>query len=185
MDPLLVDVPLELETARLHLRCARPDDGAALNAAVCESLEALKPWMPWAQVAPSLDESEAVCRRMQADFLARRDLALLVFERAGGRLVGGTGLHRPEWTVRRFEIGYWLRSGATGRGYATECVEALARLGFGPLTARRLEIRCDARNAPSRAVAERAGFLLEGVLRQDSLTPAGAPRDTAVYGRIG
>lgn len=184
MDPLLIDVPPAIETARLVLRCPRAGDGPAVSAAVCETLEALKPWMPWAQAAPTPEDSELVCRRMQVDFLARRDLPLLVFERAGGRLVGGTGLHRMDWAVRRFEIGYWTRSGATGRGYAVECVQALTDLCFARLAARRVEIRADARNAASRAVAERAGFTLEGVLRRDSLAPDGAPRDTAVYARI-
>lgn len=113
--------------------------------------------------------------------LARRDLVLHVYTKDGGRFVGGTGLHRIDWEVRRFEIGYWLRSGEGGRGYVTEWVERLVRLAFGPLLARRVEIRCDDHNERSVRVAERTGFTLEGVLRQDSLTPAGEPRDTRVY----
>jgi RimJ/RimL family protein N-acetyltransferase len=181
MDPLLIDVPPEFDSARLVLRCPRPGDGATLHAAVCESLDDLRPWMPWAQETPTLDESEALCRRFQADYLARRDLVLHVYTKDGGRFVGGTGLHRIDWDVRRFEIGYWVRRGEGGRGYVTEWVERLARLAFEQLLARRVEIRCDARNQRSVRVAERAGFTLDGVLRQDSLTPAGESRDTRVH----
>ena len=46
MDPLLIDVPERIETDRLILRCPRPGDGAVVNAAVCESLDALRPFMP-------------------------------------------------------------------------------------------------------------------------------------------
>jgi len=65
----------------------------------------------------------------------------------------------------------------TGRG-------ALARLAFGILGARRVEIRMDARNERSARVAERAGFTFEGLLRQDSIDVAGASRDTRVYSRV-
>jgi len=181
MDPLLIDVPLEFDSPRLVLRCPRPGDGAVLHDAVCASLDDLRPWMPWAQAAPTPDESEALCRRFQADYLARRDLVLHVYTKDDGRFVGSTGLHRIDWDVRRFEVGYWVRSGEGGRGYVTEWVERLARMAFEQLLARRVEIRCDVHNERSFRVAERAGFTLEGVLRQDSLTPAGEPRDTRVY----
>ena len=66
----------------------------------------------------------------------------------------------------------------------TETVRALARTAFDRLGARRVEIRTDAANERSWRVAERAGFTLEGVLRKDSVTPQGEPRDTRVYARV-
>jgi RimJ/RimL family protein N-acetyltransferase len=49
---------------------------------------------------------------------------------------------------------------------------------------RRVEIRCDARNAPSAAVAERAGYTLEARLRQHRRAPDGTLADTLVYARL-
>ena len=71
-----------------------------------------------------------------------------------------------------------------GRWDTTEAVQALSRMAFDRLGARRVEIRMDARNEPSVRVAERAGFTFEGALRQDTLDPAGQPRDTRVYARV-
>lgn len=188
MDPLLIDVPERIETQRLILRCPQPGDGAVVNAAVCESLDELRPFMPWAQAAPSLDESELVCRRAQARFRLREDLVLSMFELTAdgseGRYVGGSGLHRILWDVRRFEIGYWCRTSCTGQGFVTEAVHALNRVAFDRLGARRVELRMDANNESSRRVAERAGFTFEGVLRGDSLTPQGEVRDTRIYARV-
>ncbi len=188
MDPLLIDVPERIETERLILRCPQPGDGVVVNAAVCESLDALRPFMPWAQAAPSLDESELVCRRAQARFRLREDLMLSMFERAAdgseGCYIGGSGLHRILWDVRRFEIGYWCRTSRTGQGFVTEAVHALNRVAFDRLGARRVEVRMDANNESSRRVAERAGFTFEGVLRNDSLTPRGEVRDTRIYSRV-
>jgi RimJ/RimL family protein N-acetyltransferase len=188
MDALLEDVPEHLETERLIMRVARGSDAAALNAAVCESLDHLRRYMPWAQTAPSLAQSNADCRRMQAKFLLREDLTLFTFERRAdggeGDFVGGTGLHRIDWNVRRFELGYWCRTSRQGRGYVTEAAQALTRFAFDALRARRVEVRMDDTNERSWRVAQRAGFALEGVLRRDSLNPQGEPRDTRIYARV-
>jgi RimJ/RimL family protein N-acetyltransferase len=187
-DPLLADVPQRLETPRLVLRSARPGDGAALFESTQQSLARLRPWMPWAQDESTPEAAECVVRRMHGQFALRQDLPYLMFERVHdggeGLHVGGTGLHRIDWTVPRFEIGYWVRSGFEGQGLVTEAVRALARLAFDRLRAARVEIRMDADNAPSRRVAERAGFTLEGILRRDTLTPDGRLRDTCVYSRV-
>ena len=188
MDPLLIDVPERIETPRLVLRAPRPGDGAALNAAVCASIDALRPWMPWAGAAPTPAQSEAWCRTMAARFALREELTLLIFERladgGAGALAGCSGLHHIDWTVPRFEIGYWRRTDRGGRGYVTEAVLALDRLAFERLGARRVEIRTDSRNERSARVALRAGFRLEGVLRNASLGADGTPRDTSVYARV-
>ena len=188
MDPLLLDVPERLETERLVLRCPRPGDGPAVNVAVCESLEGLRPWMPWAKAAPSIDDSEAYCRRMHAKFLLREDLVLLIFERgsegAAGPVLGAVGLHRIDWVARCFEIGYWRRKGLGGLGIVSEAVRGLARMAWDRLDARRLEIRMDEDNVPSRNVAERAGFTFEGLLRLNALAPDGSARSTRVYARV-
>jgi RimJ/RimL family protein N-acetyltransferase len=187
-DPLLIDVPERLLTPRLVLRCPRAGDGPALNEAVTVSLDELRPWMPWAQSAPSLDESEGVVRGAQARFLQRIDLVYSMWEHDGQgverRLVGGTGLHRMDWSVPRFEIGYWRRSGEQGRGLVTEAVNALSRMAFDVLQAQRVEVRMDDANTASWKVAERAGFTLEGVLRRDAVAVNGRVRDTRVYSRV-
>lgn len=188
MDPLLIDVPARLVTPRLVLRCPQPGDGAVLNASVAASITELRPWMPWAQQVPTLEESEALARRAQAEFLRRADLVYAIFEHDGDgretRHVGGTGLHRIDWSVPRFEIGYWRRSDRAGRGLVTEAVQALAAMAFQTLHAERVEIRCDTDNTASRRVAERCGFTLEAVLRHDSRTPDGRLRDTCVFARL-
>jgi RimJ/RimL family protein N-acetyltransferase len=188
MDPLLIEVPERIETARFVLRCPRRGDGPAVNAAVVSSHAELDPWLPWATTLPTLAESEANCRRQQARFLLREDLVMLVFARdasgAEGELLGGTGLHRIDWSLRRFEIGYWRKTGCEGRGIACEAVTALARMAFDDLAARRVEIRMDDNNERSWRVAERAGFTLEALLRFDAVTPHGEPRSTRVYARV-
>ena len=188
IDPLLIEVPERIETERLVLRAPRRGDGPVLNAAVIASLAELAPWMPWAVGGQTADEAEAHCRRQQAKYMLREDLPLFIFARepggAEGEFLGGTGLNRMDWALRKFEIGYWRKTGCEGRGIVTEAVGALARMAFDSLQARRVEIRMDDENVRSWKVAERAGFTLEALLRFDSATPAGLPRSTRVYGRV-
>lgn len=188
VDPLLIDVPTRIVTARFILRRPLPGDGPLLHEAVWASFDELKPWMPWATERPTQEKAEADCRRLSARFGLRSDLTMFIFERQDdgeeGDFLGGCGLHRIDWTLRKFEVGYWLRQSAQRRGAMVEIVTALTRLAFDTLGARRVEIRTDDLNERSWRVAERAGFALEGVLRQDSLAPNGLPRDTRVYARV-
>jgi len=187
-EPILIDIPERLDGPRTVLQVPRAGQGAELAVVIMQSLSHLQPWMPWAQEPPTAESAEAVVRRMHADFIARRDLCFHLYARRAdgspGRLLGGTGLHRMDWAVRRFEIGYWIRPEAAGQGYVSEAVGLLTALAFDRLAARRVEIRCDARNLKSRAVAKRCGFELEGVLKNEALGVDGCPRDTAVHARI-
>lgn len=184
----LPEAPLRIDTLRLVIRCPRPADASAYSEAVNGSRESLRRWMPWAHEPSTVEHYQGVCARMQAAYLERSDFAMGLFLRRAdggeGPLIGGSGLHRIDWTVRRFEIGYWCRTGYTGRGLITEAVKAIAAMAFESLGARRVEIRHDDRNERSRRLAERAGFTFEGVLRQDSLGVGGAVRDTRVHSRV-
>ena len=183
-SPILRDFPDAFETERLWIRSPLPGDGAEVYAAVVESLEELKPWMPWARQELTVEVEEENMRRARAAFLERSDLMLMLFLKGTGTLVGGSGLHRIDWEVSKFEIGYWLRTRFAGQGFMTEAVHGITAFAFDRLGARRVEIRCDSRNRLSARVAERVGFCLEGELRNAEVGPGGEPRHTLVFSMI-
>ncbi len=185
MEAILRDFPHSFDTARLTIRCPLPGDGEALNTAVLASLDELRPWMPWAKNAPTLADSESYVRNAHASFLKREDLPLLLFLKGTNTLIGGSGLHRMDWSVPRFEIGYWLRTGYTHQGYMSEAVAAITDFAFYTLGAKRVEIRCDANNVRSAAIPQRLGFTLEGTLRHtDRHHETNELRDTLVFAKI-
>lgn len=165
--PILLDIPDRLESERLWLRVPRPGDGAAINQAVRESFEELRPWLPWAATLPTVTESEEFARRSAVSHLAREAFTWLLWSKQTGDLIGASGMHDLNWSVPSMQIGYWVRTSMAGQGYITEAVRTLTRFAFDVLGACRLEIRCDERNERSAAVARRAGFVLEGVLRNE------------------
>lgn len=183
VNPLLLDIPAQFETERLTIRAPRVGDEVAFNRAVSESIEELRVWLPWGQQAPSLDESKAEIARYITEWTVRSDLRWLHFDREG-ELVGGSGLHRIDWQVPRFEIGYWQRISYCGRGLVTEAVRGLTAFVFEELKAQRAEIRCAVGNTQSAAVARRAGYEVEATLRNWMRRPDGLLCDTLVFVRL-
>ncbi len=175
---------MQFESERLFIRAPQQGDGARVNEAILESFEELNRWMPWAKEKPTPADSEEQCRISQAKFIAREDLQLLIFHKSSGDFIGASGLHRFDWSVPRFEIGYWCRTKRTGSGFISEAVARIARFAFEELRAKRVEIYCDSKNTRSLSVPERLGFHLDGVLRNHCRDPHGDLRDTRVYSII-
>ncbi len=186
-NPVLIEVPATLATERLDLRAPSAGDGAVVYEAVSESLPELRRFLgslPWLASEYTLDTAEVFCRTSQASHLTRTDLVYLVFRRDTGRLVGCVGLHRPVWSTPKLEVGYWGRTSETRRGFMSEAVNALVAMAFEQLRAARVELVVDEENVASRRVAERCGFALEGVLRNERRAPNGDLRNTCIYARI-
>lgn len=183
-NPILLDFPYSFETERLTIRGPLPGDAARIREAVLESQKELTPWMPWAIDVPSERDYEIRVRNGQLKYMAREDMWMILFLKGTDTVIGSSGLHRIDWSVPKFEIGYWVRTGYVGQGYITEAVNGITSFAFDTLGAHRLEIRCDVKNTPSAAVARRAGYSLEGTLRNDARDHFGQLRDTYIFARL-
>lgn len=177
-------LPEQMETERLILRAPRIGDGAELNAAIRETYTDLHEWMDWAGYLPELEETEQRRHRARESFLAGEDFHIQAYLKTTGAFTLCVGLHPLDWNVPKFEIGYWCRADYQGKGYVTEAVRALTRIALDLFGAKRIEIRCDARNLRSRRVAERAGYALEASLKNAVVAPDGTLRTTLIYARF-
>ncbi len=186
-NALLVDVPDRFETDRLILRTPRTGDGPVLHEALVESIVELRQFLwflPWVAEEQTQDSAEIRCRRCEANFLSRTDLPFLAFERSTGTLLGGIGLHRTDWDLPKTEVGYWIRPSEAGKGYVTESVQTLVAWALSGLGAQRVELVTEDTNVASRSVAERCGFVLEGVLHNVLRGPDGSLRNSCIYARL-
>jgi ribosomal-protein-serine acetyltransferase len=176
-------IPLfdELRGGRVLVRPYHADDAEPLFEAIVESIDSIRPWMPWWQQYHSVDDARDFIARCTAWWQLREDLITSLWDIETGRYLGGSGLHPRDWDAGVFEIGYWLRTSAVGKGYMTEAVRLQTDFAFDYLHANRVFIRCDARNRRSAAAAERLGFVREGLFRNDALDVNGKPRDTLVF----
>jgi ribosomal-protein-serine acetyltransferase len=183
-SPILMNLPDHLETEQLLLRAPQAGDGEAVHQAIVESAATLRPWMTWANPLPSRDQTESSVRHAAVQFLKREALRFHIYRKTDDLFLGSTTLQNIDWSIPRFEIGYWLRVSVEGQGYMTEAVSILTRFTFGTLGAQRVEIRCDARNRPSIDVAQRVGYKLEGRLRRERRDAKGNLSDTLIFARI-
>ena len=185
-DPILRDVLRELRTDRLLLRCPQEGDGPLVHEAVVETLEQLRAWpasLPWAMFEPSLAASETFCRESAAAYIKRTELVYLAFDELGS-LVASTSLHAINWSVPRFEVGFWCRASRQRQGLTAEAVSELVRYAFEGLGAKRIAALADEKNLASRAVCESVGMALEGVMRNERVTPNGVFCNTCIYAAV-
>jgi RimJ/RimL family protein N-acetyltransferase len=171
--------PYRVETERLVIRCWDPADADALDAAVEESLDELRPWMQWA-AEPFDDATVDVLRRFRGGFDLGHDFTYGVFSHAGD-VVGGTGLHTR--IASGLEIGYWIRTSRCGEGLATETAAALTRVGIERCGVERMAIQVEPDNEPSLGVARKLGYAEVGLLPRElaPLRRGGRRRDAILF----
>ncbi|MGY1804752.1 GNAT family N-acetyltransferase [Blastococcus sp. SYSU D00922] len=175
-----VDLLTEVvRTPRLTLRPFRADDvDAVLRAS--QDPESKR----WISAMPDPYTREDA-RRFVED-VAMRDrsdrLGLSVVIEDGDGYAGSAGLYLRPGRLGP-EIGYSVAPWARGRGYASETARALADWGLAH-GAPRVHLYVDVRNAPSLAVARRAGFTQEGVVRGCLEYRDGTRGDAALFGRL-
>lgn len=165
---------------RLHLPAA--DDAARLHEAVRESFDELSAWMDWCVPEYGLDHARRWLEE-QARLHAAGDGFEFLVEDGGGRLLGACGLNQLNRAQRLANLGYWVRSSATGRGVAVAAVRAVSRWAFARTDLERLEIVVLEDNLRSLRVAEKAGARREGVLRA-RLRHRGRSRDAVMYSLV-
>ncbi|BAN51322.1 GNAT family N-acetyltransferase [Metapseudomonas resinovorans] len=112
---------------------------------------------------------------------SRDPLFYTVIDQASGRALGVLSFLRITPKDGVIEIGHIAFGKDMQRTPgSTEAVWLLARHAFDDLGYRRLEWKCNARNARSMRAAERLGFSFEGLFRQHMIVK-GENRDTAWF----
>jgi RimJ/RimL family protein N-acetyltransferase len=175
-----VDLVTEVvHTARLVLRPHRPDDEDATFRA-CQD-PAVRRWItalpdPYTRA----DARQWVCEVAPTERAERRGMPVVV--EADGEFVGAAGLHLRDGRLGP-EVGYWTAPWARGRRYAAEVAAALAEWAIAH-GAPRVHLFADVGNTASQSVAQRAGFVREGVVRSCLDYRDGSRGDAVLFGRL-
>jgi RimJ/RimL family protein N-acetyltransferase len=180
LDLTAVDLTTAVvRTDRLVLRPYRPDDEDAVFRA-CRDAEIQR----WISALPlpytTAVAREWVCGQAPRERAEGRGMPTAV--EADGEFVGSAGCHLVSGRLGP-EVGYWIAPWARGRGYAAEAARALADWALG-LGAPRVHLYADVRNTASQAVARRAGFTQEGVVRSCLDYRDGTRGDAVLFGRL-
>jgi RimJ/RimL family protein N-acetyltransferase len=155
------------------------DDAPEIARAVRASLDTLTPWMPWATRAYSADTAvhwmTAARAGGQQPFVIRDP---------SGAIVGACGLQQADVANRCVQVGYWLATAHTGRGYMTRAARLLIGHALSDLGYHRVEILISVENVRSQRVAERLRARLEATLAE-RIEVAGAWHDAHLYSVVG
>jgi RimJ/RimL family protein N-acetyltransferase len=154
----------------LVLRRLVAADAPRLHAAIVESIEHLRPWMPWIQTEPLTvsEREQLICGEFARGWDEETDFAYGIF--TGEILVGGCGLHR-RIDAGGMEIGYWVHVDHTGRGIATAAVRALCEAAFRLDEITHVEIHHDKANTSSARVPAKLGFTLVREIEDEVAAP--------------
>ncbi|MFJ2194088.1 GNAT family N-acetyltransferase [Kitasatospora sp. NPDC087861] len=140
-----------------------------------ESLEHLRPWMPWVAEHSLAKTTDFLASRPER-WASGEDFTYAVV--LDGAIVGSCGLFRGGDTpANGREIGYWLHPAATGRGIATRTARALVEQAFRLPGVDYVEVVHDAANRASGAVPARLGFIEHLRRPAERLAPAETGED--------
>lgn len=167
--------PEDLDAGAVRLKRWKVGDAELVAKLVTENLDHLRPWMPWAQRAPTVDEQRAFLEQMRQAWDEHSDFAYGV-TLPTGEAIGAVGLHRRRGPGA-LEIGYWVGVAHCGRGYATAGARALTQAAFDLAGVARVEIRCDEANRASAAVPAKLGYRLVEVVDRRATTPGETGRE--------
>lgn len=156
----------ELTDGTMLLRPFSNDDIVPVHEAILESFDELSQWMRWCNEDYSIDGTSAFI--MSQDNAWKNDLeySFAVCHRDTGIFMASVGLNLVNRNYQMANLGYWVRTSATGQGIATRATRLVAHFAFEQLNLQRVEIVAAVGNFASQRVAEKAGAVREGVLRK-------------------
>ena len=175
-------IPLLFNTERLTVRRYTLDDETNLFEAARESIPEVNRFLPWCHPEYCIEDSRSWLLTIDSNWNDAEAYSFGIFESHSGLFLGGCGLNSIDENPIA-NLGYWIRSSATGRGVATEATLGLAKFGFDHLQLKRIEILMSTLNVASRKVAQNAGGHLEGTLR-NRLNLHGENHDALMYSLI-
>lgn len=164
-----MEADVTLTDGRIVIRPCRLDDAAAIYQAVRESISEVSRWAPWCGPDYSISDCTSWLRSRSQAWSDGAEYDFVVLDAAEDTFLGGCGLNQINREHNFANLGYWVRTGRTGRGVATAAVRLIARFGFQELRLSRLEIVAAVANRTSQRVAEKAGAVREGVQRNRHL----------------
>jgi len=176
IDTFFWDLP-DVETKRLRLRKLTLEDAEDVfhygsNEEVARSVT----WYPYKTV----DDAEEFIRQVLAFYEAGRPAPWAMELNSSGQVIGTVGFGNVKERHSSAEIAYACSHDFWGKGYTTEAVQEVIRIGFEELDLIRIFAKCLPENVASERVMQKVGMMYEGTERKSAYIK-GRNRDLKVY----
>ena len=180
------NLPERFETERLIVRSYEAGDGPMYFDAARRNRNHLQRYESGNILMTLRDEQEAerTVQELADDWRERRCYFMGAFSKEDGAFAAQIYVGMFKRDPLEFIVGYIADCDHEGHGVVSEALRGVLCFVFERLGAHRVRIHCDETNERSRRVAERCGFVREGVTREDTRSPEGILTGTVVYGLL-
>lgn len=162
-----------LKSRDIHLRFLRKSDATRLFAAIKESRDELEKYLTGPTRLHPMPDVEQEIERVKVLRKKRRMYAFGIFAAQGKQLVGEATMHSITEENRSGEVGFWVRTSQAGKGIATTATALIVLFGFKELKLHKIVLLAAVDNPASWRIAEKLGFVYEGIQRHEQLLPRG------------
>lgn len=112
-----------------------------------------------------------------------KELVMGIIESASDTLAGVIMLRDFEPRHEQAELSIWIGQRFWGKGYGSEAITEMSRLGFNQRNLNRIYAYCMVRNIASQRILEKSGYSREGLLRERVII-CGIYEDVYIYSRL-
>ncbi|MCB0700377.1 MAG: GNAT family N-acetyltransferase [Chitinophagales bacterium] len=165
----------------LLLRSFEPEDAPELFRAVNSSRDHLRPWFPWVDATTKPEHSLQFIQQSRVQQTNQEALALGIIYKQ--KIIGSMGMHNWDHYLKKAQLGYWICNDYEGQGIIHTCLQRFIDFLFEKTGLNKVEILFMSSNNRSAAVAEKMGFKVEGILR-DNYILYGNYKDLVVTGLL-
>lgn len=109
-------------------------------------------------------------------------LPYVIIDKSTTNMIGFIDLKNIDWKIPKAEVGYFIDEGYEGKGLITKALSIIIEHCFSDMKFNKLFLRTHNGNVSSKAVAEKNGFIIEGIIRNDYRTTDGELVDLLYYG---
>lgn len=162
----------------LFLRPLHQGHGGSLVELVERNQSEIGAWANWVWAPFGIDEAAAEITRLAPEERGPWSLPFAV-ER-DETMIGFAHLFVIRFVMSTAEVGYWIDRDESGQGITTRALRSLCELALDELGLHRITLRCSPDNHGSMAVARKAGFTVEGTLR-DAWRVKDQPQPLAIH----
>ena len=154
-----------IEGKNILIRNYKANDTPLLYEAVIESTTELSQWMPWCNEYYTINESLAWVSSREKAWNEKEEYSFVIEHKQTKKFLGAVGLNHIDQLYKTANLGYWMRTSETGKGYTSEAALLAVQFGFENLNLNRIEIVMGVDNIKSQKVAEKIRALKECIAR--------------------
>jgi len=157
-------MPKKIESEHITLVKRESKHSEGLYEVIDHNRDNLMEFLPWVKETNSVKDIKENSSVREKNWSDGKSFCYLIIENKTDKIIGSIDVISIDYKYHIAELGYWLDYAARGKGHMAEAVKLIEEKLFSEKI-HRIEIRCEAVNVRSCRVADRAGYNLEGTMK--------------------